>query len=118
MFRFTQSIVVLVLMMLRVGIPLLLTMSVGAVVSGIDFRRKRVLQEEMAVVTAGAAPSVSAAQRKPCWLCKNCSEKDYIKCPAYANTSVPCWVARLGGQGRIPSICANCELFEMCFGRS
>lgn len=47
----------------------------------------------------------------PCWLLNNCDEKTRAGCPAYANQSVACWVARLRADGRLPAKCAGCSLY-------
>ena len=33
-------------------------------------------------------------------------------CPAYANPSLACWVARLRADGQVPASCAGCELYS------
>lgn len=59
-----------------------------------------------------AGPAKQASKSKiPCWVFNNCDEKTRANCPAYANTSLACWVARLRAEGQVPAKCAGCPLY-------
>ena len=49
---------------------------------------------------------------KPCWECKGCPEELRRNCPAYQLAPLPCWLARLRIEGRIPAKCYGCTQFE------
>ena len=50
----------------------------------------------------------SRSQAVACWLLNNCSEQD---CPAYKQTGVLCWQARLQAENKLPAKCADCEIY-------
>ncbi len=53
-----------------------------------------------------------AAPRQPCWDIKGCSKTQYQQCAAYQNPDMLCWQARLKVDGKIPEACPSCEIFQ------
>lgn len=47
----------------------------------------------------------------PCWLVKNCDPAERSKCPAHMQAGIPCWLARLRVDGRLPSACSDCPIY-------
>ena len=52
------------------------------------------------------------AAEKPCWNLNHCSEGQRGNCPACAALDVPCWMARLRADGKLPARCYGCALFR------
>ena len=52
--------------------------------------------------------TVSRTQAVACWIKNGCSEGD---CPAYQQTGVVCWQARLQAEGQLPEKCPGCEIY-------
>jgi hypothetical protein len=112
-----QAISVMIgLFALRCVLPLVLLMVIGY---GMNRLVKHWEKEEGAagaprpsIPLAMAAQAASPARSKiPCWMLNNCDEKTRAACPAYADPSVACWVARLRVDGRLPARCATCSLY-------
>jgi hypothetical protein len=105
--------------LLRLGVPLAITLAVGYWLRRLDARWQ-------AEALARKAESVLAQQEQAgesefemfrviaqpaCWAQKGCSESTYDGCPAYQHPDLPCWLARLRAEGRLPQPCYRCELF-------
>ncbi len=112
-----QALTVMVaLFALRCVLPFVLLVVVGY---GMSRLVKHWESEESVAATprpsiplAMAAPASPPAKSKiPCWLLNNCDEKTRAACPACADQSVACWMARLRADGRLPAKCATCSLY-------
>lgn len=117
MSRLAEVSILVVMFVLRMGIPVMLTFVVGFFLHRLDAgwaaRAKR------SAVGSDAAGAVKRTRPPlPCWLIKGCSAEDYESCPAHQDQSVPCWLARLRVEGRIPRLCESCDLFRMPSGAS
>ena len=56
------------------------------------------------------AKPVEAA--KPCWEEKGCPESQMAGCPACKWHDLPCWMARLRAENRLPTECYQCARFR------
>jgi hypothetical protein len=113
MSRFTEMIVLVALFALRLGVPVVLTFAVGFLLRRLDMKWEADAQREAVETTASVAPAAPKRSKSlPCWLIKGCSEDMVRNCPAHQNQSLPCWLARLRAEGRIPQLCATCDLFR------
>jgi hypothetical protein len=73
-------------------------------------------QATAAVSTGRVAPAAFKAPQAaaaPCWTLRNCSEARRSGCAACKEPGLPCWMARLRGDGRLPSTCYGCALFRL-----
>jgi len=103
----------------RLGVPLAITGLVGYWLHRLDAKWQ-------AEALARRADGLLAQQRagdkaviemftvidEPCWIQKECSESVYTGCPACQQAELPCWLARLRAEGRLPHRCHRCELFS------
>jgi hypothetical protein len=106
---------------LRLGVPLAITLAVGYVLLRLDakwqaeawaeWESDKLEEEEQAEQAAGRATSPMAKQ--PCWELKGCSQAVREQCPAYKRPDVPCWLVRRRAEGRLPAACYDCELFSL-----
>ncbi len=114
--EFQATTVLMALFALRCVAPIML-------MAAIAYGMKRLVMYWEATEADGPRPqpaipltmAVSARSAKPglpCWLVKNCDAKTRDGCPAYANPSLACWVARLRADGQVPASCAGCELYS------
>jgi hypothetical protein len=115
--EFQATAVIVVLFALRCIVPLALLMAIAYGMNKLVDRWER---EDKAPTEARPAIPLPMATRTPvetprskipCWVFNNCDEKTRNACPAYANQSVACWVARLRADGRLPAKCAACPLY-------
>lgn len=114
--EFQAVAVVVALFALRCVAPFLLLLAIG-------YGMKRLVAHwEREDARAGAQPSIPPAMAEPasekspglklpCWVLNNCAEQTRNACPAYANPSLACWLARLRADGEVPARCAGCPLY-------
>lgn len=99
------TIYVLIGFLLRIGVPLGLTLAIGWYLRRLDARWREEARHEYQV--AHRDPRILPAQQR-CWQFFGCSEDLRAKCPAYLDQDKPCWeVFRLNGA--IRNKCRNCN---------
>ncbi len=127
----TEITYILGLFVLRLGIPIVVTLTIAYFLHRLDARweREALMEQETARAMKEAEkrkgisvpplqPSMPApmpiafdSYGKPCWEIKDCGAIEMTECPAEQNSSVPCWQARRQEQGHIPLECYHCEIF-------
>jgi hypothetical protein len=108
-----ETLIVVGMFLLRLGVPLGITLAVGHWLRRMDARweAEALAQWEQEAVPAELKALKRAAQ--PCWEQKGCPEAQRAQCPAYKFWGIPCWVARLRATGRLPGECHNCGIFSL-----
>lgn len=113
--EFQATAILVALFALRCVAPFLLLVLIGYGMKRLTAHWER---QDAAGVARPSIPVAMAARtdealrpRVPCWVFNNCNEKTRNACPAYANPSLACWVARLRADGRQPAKCAGCRLY-------
>jgi hypothetical protein len=104
---------------LRLGVPLAITLAVGYALLRLDAKWQAEAWaewesgqlEEQAAQAAGGATSLAAKQA--CWELKGCGQAVRDQCPAFKRPSIPCWLARRRAEGRLPAACYDCGLFSL-----
>ena len=113
MSRVTEVAVIFGLFVLRLGIPLGVTVLISWGLRRLD--RKWQSEAETQRIQAGASVTAGepeTAPRQPCWLFRNCPEERKRNCAAYRYQTLPCWAVRLRVEGRLPASCPGCALFQ------
>ena len=113
-----ETLALTVLIVLRLGIHIAVTVLIAWGLRRLDARwqaEAAAQQSSRAVAAgdldAGAVTSPLAAQQ-PCWELNNCSDAQRGNCPACAALDIPCWMARLRADGKLPARCYGCALFR------
>jgi hypothetical protein len=106
--EFTQALIIIGLFLLRLGVPIAITAAVAYLFHRLDLRWERQAGTQPML---DAAHQLAAAADRPCWEEKGCAKEQMAKCPACKFTDIPCWLARLKVEGRLPAGCANCGRF-------
>jgi len=88
--------------LLRIGIPVAVTILVIALLRRLD-RRWQKESQSLPVVPAGG---------KPCWEIKGCSAEKRKRCPAAAQTGSPCWQVFRSKSGALREDCLGCNVFR------
>ncbi len=102
---FIEIVAVLFGILLRLGVPILLTFLFAMFLKWLDRR-----WQEEAELDKSIALTVSqnGSERRPCWDIHNCPDNLKKNCKAYANPAVPCWeVFRVNG--RLKPACQDCK---------
>jgi hypothetical protein len=114
-----ETLALIALFLLRLGVPLLITMLIVWGLKSLDGRwqAEAEARQASAIVSAGemqpAVFKAPQAAQSPCWKLRNCSEARRTGCVACKEPSLPCWMARLRADGRLPSACYGCALFRL-----
>jgi hypothetical protein len=88
--------------LLRIGIPVAVTILVIALLRRLDRRWQK----------QNLALPVVAAGTRPCWEIKGCSEEKRKGCAAAAKPDVPCWQVFRSKNGTLRENCLGCDVFR------
>lgn len=102
-----EPLVVIGLFLLRLAVPLAITLLIGYLLRRLDARWELETQSHSHTV----ATEEPAAVQQPCWEDKECSARRRSRCPARGLANIPCWLARLRVENRMPAECTGCVRF-------
>lgn len=114
-----ETLALLGLFVLRLGVPLAVTVLITWGLKSLDARwqAEADARQASATVEAGQAQAVTfkapQAVQTPCWTLRNCAEARRSGCAACKEPGLPCWMARLRADGRLPGACYGCALFRL-----
>ena len=112
-----EAAVIVGMFILRLGVPLAITLAVAYFLRRLDARWQAEAwaewqasqpQEEVSATARGLKVG-----KQPCWSLKGCDEAARAKCAAPKQPDIPCWLARRRSEGRLPAECYNCGLFSL-----
>lgn len=114
--EFQATAVMVALFALRCVAPLVLMMAIGYLMNRlVDHWNEQDAAREAAPasVPLPVLPAQQAEVRPSihCWIFRNCSEDARHECVAFKNPAIPCWLARLRVDGKLPAACADCPLY-------
>ncbi len=98
----SSTLLVILGMALRLGLPVVLTALLIVLLRKLDAR----WQQE------GATQSPRLAGNTRCWDQHNCSIEKQAACPAYAQPEAPCWQLFRNREGFLREECIGCETFR------
>jgi hypothetical protein len=87
--------------LLRVGIPVLITIFLVRWLRGLDERWQ-----------AEAHTETTQAQNIGCWEIKGCTAEQRATCQAYANQDTPCFQVFRDTNGNLKEECIGCQVFR------
>jgi hypothetical protein len=99
----TTSFAVFLLLVLRVAIPIAVTIAFIGLLKWLDERWKK-----EADVEGGQLVKVGNVG---CWEINNCPEEMRAGCKAYNNPDTPCWQVFRDKDGRLRERCIGCDIF-------
>ena len=132
----SNVLLIILLFIMRLGIPVLVTVAIAYGLRRLDAKwqaeaeakaqTKSVVpqapqpQPAWTGVNAGNGAGINMALRQPmamaagqpCWSLKGCSESMRANCAAFHQPNVPCWSARMNAEGRLPAGCKDCKLYQ------
>ncbi len=112
-----QVALLILLFLLRLGVPVGITLGVGYWLRRLDKKWQAEAASRQATALARREierrPQMRTfgTRQNPCWLINQCAVADRECCPAFLNSRVPCWMARYLAGGRLPAKCYSCALF-------
>ncbi len=96
-------LIVPALFVLRLLVPLAITLAIGYGLARLDAKWQAGEQARRA--------ETPPAVLRPCWEQKGCSAAARANCPAFQSPGVACWNAYRRTTGRIPDACFSCDVF-------
>ena len=111
-----EPAVIVGMFLLRVGVPLGLTLGVAWALRRLDAKWQA---EAWAEWEASHSQEEVIAEAKllqpsePCWSVKGCDEAARANCAAPKQPDIPCWLARRRSEGKLPAECYNCAQFSL-----
>ncbi len=93
--------------LLRLGIPLGVTMLLGWVLRRLDTQWQR----EGQMLRPAAKASEEDLLSIPCWQIRDCPAALREACPAYQQSETPCWELLRDPDGRLQQKCLSCQVF-------
>jgi len=110
--------VLVALFALRCVLPLAITLAFGYFMNRLvdrwnaeDLARQPEAPEVETPVTQPRSSIKLPTVTIPCWVLNNCEEKAREGCAAYNQPGIPCFLARLRADGKLPAGCADCEIY-------
>jgi hypothetical protein len=100
--------VFLIGLLIRIGIPLLLTAFIVWTLRRLDAR----WQSEVNRTTEIKAKRQVQIRPLHCWEIQHCAPSLRESCRAYKNSTVPCWQQFRNGNGELREMCLECEIFR------
>lgn len=101
---FSTLLAVLVGIILRLALPLAVTVVVVIFLKWLDRRWQQATLEE--------SPPLQPASNPGCWDLKHCPEDLRNTCDAYQHPDMPCWQVLRREDGRLQERCLTCEIFR------
>jgi len=100
-----EILAVVALLILRLGVPLAITLAFAYALRRLDVRWQ----------AKAIKPQKSPIQpllQEPCWVQKGCDLSRRARCPAFQHSDFPCWTARRLREGQLPVECYTCKRFS------
>ncbi len=88
-------------LVLRIGIPVFITVLVVLFLRWLDERWQKESVDQRVVT----------ARNIRCWDIQRCSEQQRASCSAYAHPEVPCWQHFRDPEGALREQCLGCQVF-------
>lgn len=100
----TTTFGVILLLLLRVAIPIAVTIAIISLLKWLDERwKKEAVDEGSQIVKVG---------NFGCWELNNCPAENREGCKAYNNPDQPCWQVFRNKNGRLQERCIGCDIFR------
>ena len=112
------GLIVLGLFFVRLGIPLVVIAAISYWLRRVDARwATEASAYQRAKAWAGQPTPLTALQKPaidpPCWERRGCSPLQQAQCAAGQQPCLPCWLARLRQEGKLPAACTGCAIFAL-----
>ncbi len=114
-----DMLLIFAILVLRILVPLGITLILGYLLNRLCERwqaeaeagSRTWVQTERAAEGMRPALRIAPPPDAPCWVVQDCDPPSRANCPAYLQSEIPCWLARLKAEGALPSSCPTCPLF-------
>jgi len=111
-----EAAVVAGMFVLRLGVPLIITLAVAYFLRRLDAKWQTDAWAEWEASHSQNEVIAEANPLRPsddCWSLKGCDETTRANCAAPKQPDIPCWLARRQSEGKLPTECYNCAQFSL-----
>lgn len=98
------TLAVFIGILLRLGVPILVTVIIVYLLRRMDARWQEEARQEMMTVRANSSQT-------PCWEVKGCSPEKRLNCGGFTNVDIPCW-QQFSSNGLMREDCLDCSVFR------
>lgn len=103
---------------LRLGVPLAITLAVAYFLRRLDAKWQAEAWEQWEASQpqeklVAEAKRLQSGKKQPCWSLRGCDETTRANCAAPKMLDIPCWLARRRSEGRLPAECYHCAQFSL-----
>jgi hypothetical protein len=108
-----DTLVILGMLALRLGVPIALTAGICYVLNRAQASREAELSGQRAAHLRACAKEGKVVRQLHCWEIKRCDPETRPSCPAYHRQNLPCWLAlQLAGHA-LGDECLRCGLYDL-----
>lgn len=100
----TPSLAIVLGVLLRITIPIAVTIILVIVFKRLDERWKKAADSD--------GPATVQAKNVGCWEINKCPAELRAQCEAYANPDIPCWQVFREDDGMLRERCLGCDIFK------
>jgi hypothetical protein len=100
----TTSLAIVLGVLLRIAIPIAVTIILVFIFKRLDERWKNAADSD----GAATVRTINVG----CWDIKRCSAEMRAQCKAYAHQDTPCWQVFREDDGMLPERCLGCDIFK------
>lgn len=94
--------------LLRIGVPVALTVAAAWALRKLDLSWQREAEDYRARAGIGRA----TFELIQCWVLNDCPSEQRERCPAYRERQGPCWQHFRDERGRLTERCLGCQVFK------
>lgn len=106
--NFGTSVMVILGLLVRIGIPVAVTIFVVGWLRHLDAHWQE--QADLELTALGVKYRMPA--NRGCWKINACSSESTAGCKAYAHPEMPCWQVFRGQNGALQEKCIGCKVFK------
>ena len=118
-----DAIIIIGMFVLRIGVPLALTIAVGywlekklrpqeTSVAQPDVDGRRIIPFRNPRTAIGSASGPGQVAGAQCWEAKNCAPAVRSECAAFKQPNLPCWLALQASGGNVREECFACDFYK------
>ncbi len=107
-----DTLVVLFMFVLRIGVPIAITLLVGRWLEKKLAPREEEQMETKSVYTTRVTRSGGKIIQIHCWDLKRCERAKLAQCAAHQRPDLPCWLALQANGDKLRAECFSCALYK------
>ena len=108
-----DTLVILGLFVLRLGVPVALTIAICHGLDQLSQKRAAQLASQKQARLRAVIQEGRVVRQLQCWEIKRCDETARAQCPAHQRPNLPCWLALQLAGCQLSEECLTCSLYDL-----